>query len=153
MIDPAIAFAARCEARALLVEGGVLELPNAVDVLQQAAVAYGLVEELGQDIVQAIMGAAFKPAALPPPSQEDARAGNARSRRAAHSTVDALLFSLRSGVGALGKPDTLRRLLELSDAQLRAVAVRLQKFQPHIATAWTADDIAVLITVRSKAHA
>ena len=63
------------------------------------------------------------------------------------------MFSLRASVQALGRRNTVRRLSELSDAQLRDVAVRLQKFQPHIAPAWTADEIAVLIAVRSKAHA
>jgi hypothetical protein len=63
------------------------------------------------------------------------------------------MYSLRAGVKALGRRDTIRRLSELSDEQLRDVAVRLQKFQPHIAPAWTANEIAVLIAVRSKAHA
>jgi hypothetical protein len=74
--------------------------------------------------------------------------------RAAASTLEALMYSLRErGIKALGEPDTLRRLCELSDEQLRDVAVRLQQFQPHIAPAWKAEDIRVLITVRSKARA
>src|SRR5262249_16668218 len=72
---------------------------------------------------------------------------------AASSTIEALMFSLRQGIQALGQPDTIRRLSELSDEQLRDVAVRLQRFKPHIAPAWNADEIAVLIAVRSKAHA
>jgi hypothetical protein len=70
--------------------------------------------------------------------------------RAAQSTFEALMFSLRSGAQTLGQPDTLWRLCGLSDAQLRDVAVRLQKFQPHIAPRWEARDIEVLILVRSK---
>jgi len=73
--------------------------------------------------------------------------------RVAQSTVEALMFSLRSGVQALGQPDTLRRLCELSDEQLRDVAVRVQRFQPHIAAAWEAEAVEVLIAVRSKANA
>jgi hypothetical protein len=73
--------------------------------------------------------------------------------RAAASTVEALMFGLRSGVQELGQEDTISRLSELSDAQFREVAVRLQKFQPHIAKAWTAGEIAVLITVRRKVRA
>jgi hypothetical protein len=73
--------------------------------------------------------------------------------RAAQSTVDALMFSLRSGVKALGQPNTLRRLCQLSDEQLRDVAVRLQRFNPHIAPAWNVENLGVLIAVRSKAGA
>jgi hypothetical protein len=72
---------------------------------------------------------------------------------AAQSTVEALMFSLRSGVQALGQPDTLRRLCELSDEQPRDVAVRVQRFKPHIAPAWNGEDIEVLIILRSKALA
>jgi hypothetical protein len=70
--------------------------------------------------------------------------------RAAEATVDALAFSLRSGVGALKRPNVLRRLSELSDPQVREIAVRLQKFKPNIAPAWTAQDLQVLLAVRSK---
>jgi uncharacterized protein YjiS (DUF1127 family) len=78
---------------------------------------------------------------------------NSTGGRAAQATVEALMFSLRSGVQALGRHDTIRRLSELSDQQLRDVAVRLQRFKPHIAPAWNAEEIAVLIAVRSKALA
>ena len=70
--------------------------------------------------------------------------------RAADSTVEALMLSLRAGVGALGRADTLRRLSELSKAQLREVAVRLQKFKPQIAPAWTPEQVEALAIVRSK---
>jgi hypothetical protein len=176
-VDPAVAFAARCEARALLVLNGVLELQEAVDGLQDAAVGNGLREEIGQDAVQAIMAAAFAPPAASPVAgdagikQDESRMADplmdprvslerachmlhaAHAGRAAGSTVEALMYSLRAGVSALGKPETLGRLSELDDAQLREVVVRLQQFQPQIAPAWSADDIAVLITIRSKAHA
>jgi hypothetical protein len=70
--------------------------------------------------------------------------------RAADSTIEALTFSLRCGIDALARPDSLRRLSELSDAQLRQVAVRVQKFEPQIATAWSIEEVQVLISVRSK---
>jgi hypothetical protein len=63
------------------------------------------------------------------------------------------MFALRSGVQELGQPDTLSRLPELSDEQLREVVVRLQKFQPQIPPAWSAENIEVLILIRSKALA
>ncbi len=57
--DARAVFIARAEARALLWQAGELELHEAVDVLQEAAVRDGLVAELGQDAVQKIMRDAF----------------------------------------------------------------------------------------------
>ena len=59
-VDPVLAFKARCEARALLFATGDLDLHDAVDALQAAAVASGLVAEIGQDAVQAIIATAFE---------------------------------------------------------------------------------------------
>jgi hypothetical protein len=53
--------------------------------------------------------------------------------RAAASTVEALLYSLRAGGAALDCPHARRRLAELSEAQLHEVSARLQKIQPNIA--------------------
>jgi hypothetical protein len=52
-------FAARCQARAQLVAAGEMDLHDAVDGLQADAEVSGLVDELGQDEVQRIMGEAF----------------------------------------------------------------------------------------------
>lgn len=52
-------FQARAEARAILFAEGVFELHEAVDVLQAYAEASGLVDEISQDAVQAIMSEAF----------------------------------------------------------------------------------------------
>jgi hypothetical protein len=60
-------FELRAEARAILVAEGLMDFHEAVDGLQAAAVAYGLVAELGQDTVQLIMGKAF--AAVPRPGE------------------------------------------------------------------------------------
>jgi hypothetical protein len=70
---------------------------------------------------------------------------------AAGPTVEALMFALRAGVNELCQADTLGRLCELNDAQLSDVVIRLQNFQPHIAKAWTANEIAVLIATRNNA--
>jgi hypothetical protein len=51
---------ARAEARALLWQAGELDLHEAVDELQAAAEASGLVDELGQNEVQAIIAKAFE---------------------------------------------------------------------------------------------
>jgi hypothetical protein len=67
------------------------------------------------------------------------------------STVEALMFSLRSrGVGALGGSDTQRRLSELNAAQLREVALRLRKLKPKIARAWSPKEVEVLIAAKRR---
>jgi hypothetical protein len=65
--------------------------------------------------------------------------------RAANSTLEALMFSLRSGVSALKEPDTRRRLSELSDEQLIEVCARVQRFKPEIGPAWSDDDVDTLM--------
>jgi hypothetical protein len=52
-------FELRCWARAYLFAACEFDLQTAVDVLQRDAVRDGLVDELGQDEVQAIMVEAF----------------------------------------------------------------------------------------------
>ena len=59
-ITPADVFRARCEARALLYAAGDLDLYEAVDDLQAAAIESGLVAAIGQDTVQAVMAEAFE---------------------------------------------------------------------------------------------
>ena len=57
--SPLAVFVARTEARALLWQAGEMDLHEAVDGLQAAAVASGLVAELGQDEIQRLMAKAF----------------------------------------------------------------------------------------------
>lgn len=87
--------------------------------------------------------------------EADERAQQRNSRdhgylpRAPQPTVEALMHSLRDrGVQALEEPDTRRRLSQLNDRQLAEVGDRLQRLKPHIARAWTTDEVKVLI--RSK---
>jgi hypothetical protein len=70
--------------------------------------------------------------------------------RAANSTVDALVFSLRSGVSAIADRDVRRRLSELSDDQFIEVGGRLRRLKPEIAIAWTADEVDTLLQLREK---
>jgi hypothetical protein len=56
---PLEVFIERCLARASLVASNMMDLPTAVDSLQEAAERTGLVDELGQDAVQKIMSEAF----------------------------------------------------------------------------------------------
>lgn len=53
-------FRARCEARAILYAVGELDLHEAVDVLQEAALRTGLVDVIGQGAVQSIIATAFE---------------------------------------------------------------------------------------------
>jgi hypothetical protein len=73
-----------------------------------------------------------------------------RDRSAPEALVDALVFSLRRGPDELTKPDTKRRLSELSEDQLRAVCERLRNFKPGIATAWTPEEVGALSIVWSE---
>jgi hypothetical protein len=61
LADPLATFIARAKAKAVAWKAGEISLHDAVDALQQAAEAYGLVIELGQDAVQALMVEAFAP--------------------------------------------------------------------------------------------
>jgi hypothetical protein len=60
-VDPLDCFRLRAWARAYLWEIGEYDLHEAVDALQEAAERDGLLEQIGQDAVQAIMAAAFSP--------------------------------------------------------------------------------------------
>jgi hypothetical protein len=58
-MKPVDVFFARAEARAILCAEGLLELHEAIDVLQADAEASGLLTKLGQDQVQAIIARSF----------------------------------------------------------------------------------------------
>jgi hypothetical protein len=86
------------------------------------------------------------------PGIEHAYAELNQRNHAAASTVEALMYSLRRGVNELTKPDTQRRLSELSEDQLRAACERLQNFKPEIAPAWTPEEIEALTNIWSAVH-
>jgi hypothetical protein len=65
-VDVVAAFQLRTWARARLFAEGELELHEAVDALQEAAMRDGLVAAIGQDAVQTMMGDAFGPARSKP---------------------------------------------------------------------------------------
>jgi hypothetical protein len=73
-----------------------------------------------------------------------------RDRPAPKAMVDALVFSLRRGVGELTNPDAQRRLSALDADQLEAVCLRVQAFQPEISPAWYAEDVDLLISAWRK---
>jgi hypothetical protein len=76
----------------------------------------------------------------------------AQHGRAAASTVEALMYSLREcGIKELSEPDTQRRISELSEEQLHEVGARLQALK--IVRAWTAEDIERLVETWVASHA
>jgi hypothetical protein len=56
-------------------------------------------------------------------------------------TLEAMCFSLRSGVNALERDDVKARIRLLSRRQLAEVCARVQRHKPHIAPAWTEADV------------
>jgi hypothetical protein len=60
-VDPVEVFRLRCHSRAKLWHNGEIDLHTAVDELQHAAEASGLIAAIGQDAVQALMVEAFAP--------------------------------------------------------------------------------------------
>jgi hypothetical protein len=74
---------------------------------------------------------------------------------AAQSTVDALMYSLWRGLSALGpsdplQSDTLRRLSELRNAQIKDCCEKLSKRKPPIGPAWTKEELIKLVEVWKK---
>ena len=61
---PRDTFRARCEALARLVREGKRDFLDAVDAAQNWAVAYGLVDAIGQDKVQHTIAIAFQESRL-----------------------------------------------------------------------------------------
>ena len=58
-VDPLEVFELRAWARARLYAENLIELGEAVDVLQDAAERDGLIDQFGQETIQAILAAAF----------------------------------------------------------------------------------------------
>jgi hypothetical protein len=78
---------------------------------------------------------------------------DAMVRRAAASTVEALVYGLREGIEKISEGERMRRLSELSEAQLCEVCERLQNFRPDIATPWTAQQVKSLVGIWRRVHA
>ena len=73
--------------------------------------------------------------------------------RAAESTLEALMFGLRErGITALEEPKIRARLAKLSETQLIQVGDRLQRLKPKIARAWSADEVAALVSAWEALH-
>jgi hypothetical protein len=102
-LSPLTIFTARADARALLWQAGELNLHDAVDELQAAAAASGLVAQLGQDAVQSVMAKAFTAVrdAFPEPKDmvpDDIEAATPVKRKGvAASTIMAVEYLVREG--------------------------------------------------------
>lgn len=154
-VAPIQAFRARCEARALLVAFGELDLHDAVDKLQADAVRDGLVDEIGQDAVQAMMAEAFRivppearPRQGPPEPAEDSPARQDIS--VPDATVEALVYGLRRGLSCLADNGNRLRLQRCDAAAMRQIASRLLTMGERTAgchESWAQADVAKLITL------
>jgi hypothetical protein len=85
-------------------------------------------------------------------SYERAQYELSRGRPAPQAMIEALMFSLRRGVGELTKPGTLRRLSELHESQVREVCRRLQNLKPGIAVPWSPEEVTALIARWRELH-
>src|SRR5215470_4511643 len=95
------------------------------------------------------------------------RAGHARpnrvkalmsARRAAASTVEALVYSCRRGPSALGRADNVRRLAQLDEQQLQEVHERVQRFPSELqyesrpAERWSSEQADTLLDKWNARH-
>jgi Arc/MetJ family transcription regulator len=65
-------------------------------------------------------------------------------------TVDALMFSFRSGTAVLARDDVKERLSRISEGQLREVCTQLRN--RNVAKSWTDDEIKKLIVIWTTCH-
>ena len=72
-------------------------------------------------------------------------------QRAAQSTVDAVMYSLRGGIAVLSRADVCGRLAVIAEDQLREMVVLLQK-RDEIAPRWSDDDVKKLLTAWASCH-
>lgn len=72
---------------------------------------------------------------------------------APEATIEALMYSLRSGCAVLSRQDVLRRLAALDERQMRDCCARLQNRNPSIAAPWTTNEIEAFIIAWATCHA
>lgn len=72
-------------------------------------------------------------------------------RQATASTVEALIYSLRSGAAALSRKDVRERLTALDEKQLREICALVQSFKPHTAQPWKADEVGKIVIMWATA--
>jgi hypothetical protein len=153
-VDPVAAFKLRCEARAHLYSQGELDLHDAADGLEGSAKLGGLNRTISRDAVQAIMAEAFRAVRekewaadvlQPPPTSESAPSATTTA-----STIEALLFELRSGLSCLADAGAYDRLKRCDEAAMLAIAKELlgwkDRNKPWLPV-WSREDLETLIDV------
>jgi hypothetical protein len=68
------------------------------------------------------------------------------------STIDAVMYSLRSGIAVLTRDDVQHRLAVIAENQLREMVVLLQKRDGTIAPRWEDGEIETLIDTWAACH-
>jgi hypothetical protein len=71
---------------------------------------------------------------------------------APQSTVDAVMYSLRSGTKMLAHAGTRERLNRISEQQLREMCKLLKNRNPSVAKSWTDDEVEKLIMTWAACH-
>ena len=119
----------RAWARAYLWHAGEYGLAEAVDVLQHDAERDGLVAELGEDTVQAILADAFLP--FHAHCAPDAVSFEPKqTSRTPQVTIEALVYCVRTrGIGALQAPANVERLAHCDDAAQAEIMRRIAKLR------------------------
>ena len=80
------------------------------------------------------------------------------ARRAAASTIEALVYSCRRGPSALGRADNVRRLAQLDEQQLQEVHERVQRFPSELqyegrpAERWSSEQADTLLDKWNARH-
>jgi t-SNARE complex subunit (syntaxin) len=67
-------------------------------------------------------------------------------------TIDALLYSFRSGTAVLARVDVQERLSRICEKQMREICTLLRNRNPKVARSWTADEIEKLIIAWATCH-
>jgi hypothetical protein len=73
-------------------------------------------------------------------------------RRAAESTISAVMYSLRGGTAVLSRDDVRHRVAVINESQLREMIVLLQKRDGRIAPRWEDDEIEKLVETWTQYH-
>ena len=71
---------------------------------------------------------------------------------AAQSTIDALMYSLRSGTAVLECADVKQRIAAANEGQLHDICKQLKDRNPAVAKSWSKDEIGKPVTAWARCH-
>jgi hypothetical protein len=75
-----------------------------------------------------------------------------RNSPAPQVTVDALMFSFRSGTAALARRGVHERLSRVDEAQMREMCTQLKNRNRSVAKSWSPDEIEKLVMLWATCH-